>query len=469
MDKIKIEDNIKVPSNLDEYILRGVDEGEKVNNLKRKNNNTFKPIKAAAIIGIVSLSTITTAYAVNKIIEYFEIKNDSIYQYEKDAFLTYSNEVNLSKKDKGIEFKIDTIAVDDGFFNMTYTITSDKKIADIDKEYNRAFVANPMIKIIKDDKIVNFNESISTVNTEATFESEYVLKGILRNPITETEIRNGATLTIDFDHIFGEKGNWKIDIRLDEKLISSKSQKYIINKTKDIVKPEQYDFDTKNDKPKYKDVKINYTIDNVVLSPFGSLITISEKTSDLINKMPVKIGSMFVLRDDKGNYLDVIENIGNFPDKVNKPVTNTYEFIRKGDDIKSLTLIPFVYGDEPSGFSEKVDINKLPNTSEVSKYGKVTIEDFNVTDDEIIYTYKKDGAVPGKVYLEFYDKEGKDIIIGGMTEDFVNRKDGTHTMRYNLTQKKYKDMAKKIKYILLRKDTRLKLLEDQSIEFELKR
>lgn len=177
MDKIKIEDKIKVPSNLDEYILKGVDEGEKVNNLKRKNKPKFRPLKAAAIIGIVSLGTITTAYAVEKIIDYFEIKNDSKYQYEKDDFLTYSKKVNLSKKDKGIEFKIDTIAVDDGFLNMTYTITSDKNIADIDKEYNRAFASNPMIKVIKDGKIVNFNESGHFDNTEATFESEYILKG----------------------------------------------------------------------------------------------------------------------------------------------------------------------------------------------------------------------------------------------------------------------------------------------------
>ncbi len=467
MDKIKIEDNIKIPTNLDEYILKGVDEGEKVNNLKRKNN-TFKPLKAAAIIGIVSISTITTAYAVDKIIEYFEIKNDSIYQYEKDDFLTYSNKVNLSKKDKGIEFKIDTIAVDDGFFNMTYTITSDKKIADIDKEYNRAFVANPRIKIIKDGKLVNFGEANRFDNTEATFESEYVLKGILRKPITETEVRNGTKLTIDFDHIFGEKGDWKVDVKLDEKLISSKSQKYIINKTKDIVKQEQYDFDTKNDKPKYKDVKINYTIDNVVLSPFGSLITTSEKTSDLIYTKLVNIGDMFVLRDDKGNYLDVIKNIGNFPDKVNKSVTNTYEFIRQSDDIKSITLIPFMYGEEPTEFSKKKDINKLPTTVEVNEYGKVTIKDFKVTEDEIIYNYKKDGAVPLNAHLEFYDKDGNNLMIGGMTEDFVNREDGTHTIRYNLTQKKYQNMAKKIKYISLRKENSLKLLEDQSIKFELK-
>lgn len=469
MDKIKIEDKIKVPINLDEYILKGVDEGEKVNNLKIKNNNLFRPIKVAAIIGVVSLGTITTAYAVEKIIDYFEIKNDSKYQYEKDDFLTYSNEVNISKKDKGIEFKIDTIAVDDGFFNMTYTITSDKKIADIDESYNRAFVANPMIKVIKDGKIINFSESGRFDNTEATFESEYVLKGILRKPITETEISKGTKLTIDFDDIFGEKGDWKIDIKLDEKSTSSKSQKYIINKTKDIVKSEQYDFDIKNNKPKYKDIKVNYSVDNIVLSPFGSLITTTEKSSDLMNKRPANIGDMFVLRDDKGNYLDVIQNIGNFSNGANKPVTNTYEFIRKRHDIKSLTLIPFVNGEGTNGYSKQEDINSLPTTIEVSKYGKVTIEDFSITEDEISYTYKKEGAIPYNVDLEFYDKYGKDIIICGMTEDFVNREDGTHTMRYILNQKKYKDMAKKIKYISIRKNNSLKLLENQSIEFKLKR
>lgn len=467
MDKIKIKDNIKVPANLDEYILKGVDEGEKVNNLKIENNTMFKSLKAAVIIGIVSLGTITTAYAVDKIIDYFEIKNDSKYQYEKGSFLTYSMNVNLSKKDKGIEFKIDTLAVDDGFLNITYTITSDKKIADIDKEFNRAFVANPMIKVIKDGKLVNFSDTGRFDNTEATFESEYILKGILRKPITETEIGKGTKLTIDFDNIFGEKGDWKIDIKLDEKSTSSKSKKYMINKTKDIVKPEQYDFNIKNDKPKFKDVKINYSVDNVVLSPFGSLITTSEKTSDLINKTPVKVGDMFVLRDDKGNYLDVIQNIGNFSNKANQPVTNTYEFIRKRNDIKSLTLIPFVYEDGPSGLSKQIDINNLPTTIDVSKYGKITVEDFNITEDEIIYTYKKEGAVPYNVYLEFYDKDGKDITIDGMTEDFVNREDTTHTMRYTLTQKKYRDMAKKIKYISVRKDNNLKLLEDQGIAFEL--
>lgn len=177
---------------------------------------------------------------------------------------------------------------------------------------------------------------------------------------------------------------------------------------------------------------------------------------------------MFVLRDDKGNYLDVIQNIGNFSNGANKPVTNTYEFIIKNNDIKSLTLIPFVYGDEIDGYSKQTDINNLPATIEVSKYGKVTIEDISITEDEILYTYKKEWAVPFAVHLNFFDKDGNDIIIGGMVEDFVNREDNTHTMRYILSQKKYKDMAKKIKYISIRKDNKLKLLEDQSIEFELK-
>ena len=467
MDKTKIKDNIKVPDNLNEYILKGVDEGEKVNNLKVKNSKTFKPLKTAVIISIVSLGTITTAYAVDKIIEYFEIKKDSIYQHEKDDFLKYSKDINLSKKDKGIEFKIDTLAVDDGFFNMTYTITSDKKIADMCRDNDRAFAANPMIKIIKDGELLN-NGASRFDYTEATFESDYILKGVLRKPIAKTDIDYNTVLTIDFDDIFAQMGDWKIDIQLNENLVSSESKKYLINKTKDIIKSEQYDHDTKSSEVKYKDVKINYTIDNVVLSPFGSLVTTSEKTKDLSYGNPVNIGGMFILRDDKGNYLDVIHNTNNRPDKLNKPVTNTYEFIKKSDDIKSITLIPYIYDEGFTEFSDQIDINSLPVTIDVSKYGKVTIEDFYITDNQIIYTYTKHGAVTSfNIDLNFYDEKGNSIAIGGMTEDFVNRDDGTHTMRYNLSQKKYKDAAKNINYISLRKENTLKLLEDQSIEFEL--
>ncbi|MGL5347642.1 MAG: hypothetical protein ACRDA3_09840, partial [Peptostreptococcaceae bacterium] len=115
-----------------------------------------------------------------------------------------------------------------------------------------------------------------------------------------------------------------------------------------------------------------------------------------------------------------------------------------------------------------IDINSLPVTIDVSKYGKVTIEDFYITDNQIIYTYTKHGAVTSfNIDLDFYDKKGNSITIGGMTEDFVNREDGTHTMRYNLSQDKYKNATKNINYISLRKENTLKLLEDQSIEFEL--
>ncbi|RDY27849.1 DUF4179 domain-containing protein [Romboutsia weinsteinii] len=468
MDKIKIKDNIKVPTNLNQYILKGIDEGEKVNNLKKKSNTFAKPLKVAAMVGIVSLATISTAYAVEKIIDYFELRSDSKYKYEKDDFLTYSEDINLSKKDNGIEFKVDTIAVDDGFFNMTYTITSDAKISDIDEEYSRAFAANPVIKIIKDGKFVNFNDYGRFDNTEAIFESDYVLKGILRKPISEANIEKGTKLTIDFDYIFGKKGDWSIDIKLDEKSTSSQSKKYIINKSKDIVKLEQYDSDIKNDKPKYKDVTVNYTIDNVVISSFGSLITTTEKSKDLVYNEPARIADMFVLRDDEGNYIDVINQVGNLPDTANKPVTNTYEFIRNNDNIKSLTLIPFVFENKMDDYSEKIDIKKLPTAIKLSKYGKVIIEDFSVTDDEIIYSYKKDGALPYEADIAFYDKDGDEIIIGSMVEDFVNRKDGTHTKRHMLTQKKYKDMAKNIKYIAIRKNNSLKLLEDQRIDFKLK-
>ena len=62
------------------------------------------------------------------IIDYFNENNESLYLSDKKQFEKTSNNINLTTKDKGIEFTLDNISRDDNYITIFHTIKSEKNI-----------------------------------------------------------------------------------------------------------------------------------------------------------------------------------------------------------------------------------------------------------------------------------------------------------------------------------------------------
>ena len=160
-------DDIKMPDNIDEVTKNAIRRG------KTKKYQYKKVTKVAASIAVISTLTITTTFAVEYIIDYFNHNKQSLYLSDKNDFEKTSNNINLTVKDKGIEFTIDNISIDDNYIMVFHTSKRDKNINKIDKD---AYLDNPIISTYMDGERIE--ESSGIIEHEATYISENELKGM---------------------------------------------------------------------------------------------------------------------------------------------------------------------------------------------------------------------------------------------------------------------------------------------------
>ncbi|MGX4599477.1 DUF4179 domain-containing protein [Faecalimicrobium sp. JNUCC 81] len=460
-NKYKVFNNMSIDdSDYKEYRLSDDDKKnifDSVSKEIKKEKITKKPLKIAMIVASVSVATFTTAYGLDIIIDYFNFNKESMYIHEEKNIITYGKQVNSSSSDKGIELIIDNVAADDSFINITYTIKSDKKLTDIDKSYSDPFVAKPFLSLFmgKEEIIPDGN-----IETEATIVSDNELKGILRYSSSKYNIKDNTKLELRTDEIFNTQGNWSIKFSIDKKSSQDKTHKYIINKNKRIVKT--YDYNNKD-----IDVKFDLNIENVVLAPLGDQITITEKVDPMYDNFYPSICNSFALFDENNKSLDVIDK-GFSQSAYPNSTTHPFEFIKADRDIKSMTLVPFEFDESiENKMLKSKSIENLPITFETSKYGKVIIEDMKIKEDEISYTYYKDGVVPWTVDLSFIDESGENLLMEGLREVSVDRENGRYTVYYKFSSKEDKDKVSKIKSVSMYSHDNLKLLYDQQIKFDL--
>lgn len=464
MKDIKISDNIEVSSKLDEYILKGLDDGIEIKSTQNltANNNKKHYLKIAMMVLAISGATITSAYAIDKIIDYFNYNKDSIYKYEEEKMQEHVQVINKSVKHDGVEFRLDTVVADDSYIVLNYTVTSDKKISEL--EYGEELVknismANPFVRLLRNDQEV-FDGG--NMETEATFVSDYQLKGMIRHRVGRHNIEDEEILTVDTWEVFTIEKDWHIDFKLDKKSTKNNSHKYEINKSQTISNTMEY-------KGEIVKAKNKFTVDNVTISPLGNLITITEEVEAPESDNLPYIGDRFVLLDEANNHLDVLSSALKVPDKPNKPITSSYEFLLNNKNIKSMTLVPIEYED---GVENKllnfIPINKLPMKFEISKYGKIIIDNFEISENQIRYTYKKEGIIPYLSDLILCDENGEILFFeNSFSKKSVDRENNKVDVIIDLETKKDKEIAKKIKKVTLCSDEGLKLIYDKKIEISL--
>ena len=443
-------DDIKIPDNIDEVTKNAIRRG------KTKKYQYKKVTKVAASIAVISTLTITTTFAVEYIIDYFNHNKQSLYLSDKNDFEKTSNNINLTVKDKGIEFTIDNISIDDNYITVFHTSKIDKNINKIDKD---AYLDNPIISTYMDGERIE--ESSGIIEHEATYISENELKGMQKIDVSSVNIDNNDEIVFRVNNIFCIEGNWEISLKVDK--LKSVNNNYNVNK--DYTINQTYDYN--NEKI---DIKHNINVEKVLISPLANTIRINEKPTKVFKDWTPMLGNSFALFDDKNNSLDVLDKGGSGVNTKTGIASNSYEFLKADKDTKLLTLVPISFAHSVENKElEPQSIGNLPIVFETSEYGKVVIEDIKITDTEIKYTYYKDGVVPGYLTLWFYDEEGDEIDISSSVKESLDRHTGRYTTILKLEGYE-NDISKirKIKKVSTFSHSDMKLLYDQQIKIDLK-
>ena len=443
-------DDIKMPDNIDEVTKNAIRRG------KTKKYQYKKVTKVAASIAVISTLTITTTFAVEYIIDYFNHNKQSLYLSDKNDFEKTSNNINLAVKDKGIEFTIDNISIDDNYIMVFHTSKRDKNINKIDKD---AYLDNPIISTYMDGERIE--ESSGIIEHEATYISENELKGMQKIDVSSVNIDNNDEIVFRVNNIFCIEGNWEISLKVDK--LKSVNNNYNVNK--DYTINQTYDYN--NEKI---DIKHNINVEKVLISPLANTIRINEKPTKVFKDWTPMLGNSFALFDDKNNSLDVLDKGGSGVNTKTGIASNSYEFLKADKDTKLLTLVPISFAHSVENKElEPQSIGNLPIVFETSEYGKVVIEDIKITDTEIKYTYYKDGVVPGYLTLWFYDEEGDEIDISSSVKESLDRHTGRYTTILKLEGYE-NDISKirKIKKVSTFSHSDMKLLYDQQIKIDLK-
>lgn len=426
--QIAKDENWEIPNEIDNNISK------LLKNIEEPKTVRKRPLKVAILVASLSILTITTAFAIENIIEYFNYNKNSEYISSKEELETFGSVVSLTSKDKGIEFKLDNISVDDNYINIFYTIKGEKIIDEYYKEYStgekskEAKYANPFINLEVDKRKL---EILVRQEHEAVYISENELQGMQRINVSKYNIKNNFNLKIYTNEIFMQEGEWTASTNIDKSKVITETRKYNVNKNIEI-KNKEYSVTEE----KEFDVTHYLNIDKVIISPFGNEIVVKEKVDADFTKLdaiaPIHLDSEFALVDENNNYLEIVGKGSIGHDSTTNGVTNSFEFKLKDKDIKSLRLVPIKYIGEENKILDIYDIDKLPIIFEMNEYGKVRIEDIQIKGSKITYTYYIEGFVPYGPGLVFFDENEKEIGFSCSISENENKKTGRITTTINL-------------------------------------
>lgn len=446
-------DEIKMPDNIDAITKNAISKGRKQKNIRKYRNVMVASIATlvvgGGVMGVINPSLADSIPIVKNIVKYFDNNKNSRFKGDKRELEKTSNSLNLSVKDKGIEFKVNSISYDESCMTVFYTIKTDKNIKENYKVNENPLFAHPSIDLYINGKEVN---SYSNPESESKYIGSNKLEGIYRFDMSGIAIKENDNVELKINNIFNTNGNWNIATNLDKSKTNVDSHVYKVNK-------------------KFTIGETNYNIKEVIISPLGNkmLLQTSElKDSNKSNEENELLGG-FALMDDKGKILNQIDNGSYGPDEKTGIATNSFEFIGADSGTKYLQAIPqeYIRFADPK-MSEPKSINRLPLIFKTSEVGKIKIDSFKITGDKIEFTYYKEGLVYHEICLDYFDKDGNEVEFGGLKDTYFDRKTGKYTETVNLNGYKHnEEKIKSISKISVYCVNDVKLLKDKAIKIEL--
>lgn len=460
-------DDIKIPNSIDDITKKAMDRGH---NYKKKQK--YKKIIVASIasvsigvgiigVGIMNPSIADSIPVIRHIVDYFSANKESMYKSDEEEFEKLKVDLNLSTKKKGIEFKLDSASIDDNYLTIFYTIKTEKNIKEIEGANEDAYFANPFISAYINGKDIIHS---GPIESEATFSSYNELKGMNKIDVSYIKIDDNMNVKFKIDEIFGIKGNWSVNTKIDKSKAQNDTYRYELDK--DFVLNKKYKIDGKN-----KQIKNNVNIERVIISPLANKIVINEKVKGADSEWDPIMMSSFALFDQEGKSLDVIDKGGSGTDLQTGIATNSIEFLKADKNTKSLTLVPFDYNEHiTESILDPQSIDNLPIKFKTSEYGNVVLEDIQITDKEIKYTYSKEGVSPFTQggFLLFDENKNEILIDGGFSKIAIDRKTGKYTETINFEGYNVdKSLLKKVKNISTYTNNSTKLMYDQQMKIDL--
>lgn len=460
-------DDIKIPDSIDDITKKAMDRGH---NYKKKQK--YKKIIVASIasvsigvgiigVGIMNPSIADSIPVIRHIVDYFSANKESMYKSDEEEFEKLKVDLNLSTKKKGIEFKLDSASIDDNYLTIFYTIKTEKNIKEIEGANEDAYFANPFISAYINGKDIIHS---GPIESEATFSSYNELKGMNKIDVSYIKIDDNMNVKFKIDEIFGIKGNWSVNTKIDKSKAQNDTYRYELDK--DFVLNKKYKIDGKN-----KQIKNNVNIERVIISPLANKIVINEKVKGADSEWDPIMMSSFALFDQEGKSLDVIDKGGSGTDLQTGIATNSIEFLKADKNTKSLTLVPFDYNEHiTESILDPQSIDNLPIKFKTSEYGNIVLEDIQITDKEIKYTYSKEGVSPFTQggFLLFDENKNEILIDGGFSKIAIDRKTGKYTETINFEGYNVdKSLLKKVKNISTYTNNSTKLMYDQQMKIDL--
>ena len=407
-------------------------------------------IIAAAMMTLTTLVVIATPKVLGMnggVINYFNGSRQFKYISDQEAYEKFNKEVGVSVSKEGVVLTVDNIAIDDNFINLFYTIESENPISEVKGEGGHKnlspFVVAPFFEFKVNGKEIGPSNNN---NRDAYYQSDHVMKGMERFNISQSKILEDFKLDIHAQEIFNIRDDWHISLTINKSEVATDSI---------IVIPNIKATVSSNYNVKYKH---NIIIDKVVISPFGNQILISEKVKKN------QIFSLFALKDNKGNFLDVYNT--DLSQQGFGKSTNSFEFMKVGKDIEDITLIPIRYVTEkPKLISAYINQEEI-NLKE-SEVGAIKVESIKITNEMAEVQYSIQGIVPYGAHFSLLDKNGEGVELGDVyMNEMVNRQAGLYTQTFTFANATPEQVVKIAKIGIFTKD--IELLYEEQIKIPLK-
>lgn len=445
-----IKEHFSVPSEFSERIDSLMENlSDKPPRLRKVPGKIFLIAAGFIVFASTAVASPVVSDMTSGVISYFNAPRDFKYLSQQAIYEQYNSQVGVSATDQGITVTIDNLAVDDNYINVFYTIKSEEPIQLLGDENDlkqwRLNWTAPIFWFKEDGRYI---EPPAQNEVEAYLEDAYTLKGMQRFAVMGT-LEDRMNLELYTDGIFGKEGQWHIPLSVDKSKVAVESL---------TVTPKLKAQVTSGWNGEYKH---DITVEKVSISPFGNQIVISERAENTF--------SQFVLKDDRGEYLTVIPAAtygGNFFTKA----TNSFEFLGGRTDMKELTLIPIVTGDDDDGLPAPelvaVDIGNDPIPMPQGELGGFVMDKLEITTEKAVATFHQVGAVPiAEPNLILLDEKGEQIDFDVYQNSYYNRETGEITITCTFQNAAEEDISKVKKVGYFTRST--KLNEKEAIHIKL--
>lgn len=402
MDKFKESiEQIEIPDNIDDVIISAMNRGRKH---KKLNSGVRKGIFAAALItvcimgaGAINPALANDIPALKSVFQYFN--NKTIKQSSVDKYIEFSSMVDKSITNNGITISANEVALDDNLLVVGFVAEGNNLKDDLGIMSGFKFGGKDMPLSI-DMKYTRINEN--------------KVAGIIAADVSGFEIPEESNILWNIVWTNEVKGPWDFKFKVSK----SNTQKYsqTITPNVEVNLPES-----------------RFRAEKVIMSPFGNKILFSGDyyKPNEAKKIPFH---EFMIFDDKGNalYSSFTGSSAN-----TKSYNFKYEFLKKTEDLKSLTIVPIkndIYENTNKHVLTdkflKIDSMEKSNILRVSSKGEISINKIESTGKGTKIYFTPNGYVKsvhlGYLFLEdeqgnrITSEEGKRVtLVDAQKNEFV--------------------------------------------------